>query len=151
MTTDFRVFQRHTSLAYPKNSWVTLQVKVFFYSFWKAFKFPLKCKFSSLSLSLSTIPCPCRTVTSRRRLTMRSGCVTGPANCWLPAPRKTRRWRQQRACRPAALASWLTCQSYRGWRKLRSCRRSHEGHQTQGQWTTGSRAKEKWPSQASKY
>lgn len=65
-------------------------------------------------LSTFMIPSPCRTATSRRRLTMRSGCVMEPASCWQPAPRGTRRWRQQRACRPAAHVSWPTCRSCRG-------------------------------------
>lgn len=55
----------------------------------------------------------CRTATSRRRLTMRSGCATGPASCWPPALRKTRPSRRRRTFRPAAPASWPTCQSCR--------------------------------------
>lgn len=105
---------------------------------------------SFFPLSPSTILCPCRTATSRRRLTMRSGCATGPASCWPPAPREIRHWRRRRACRPVALASWPTCRSCRGWRRPRSCRRSRGGRRMQGPWTTDSRAKGKWPSQARK-
>ena len=103
---------------------------------------------SLCSLSLSF--CARRTATSRRRSTMRFGCATGPVSCWPPAPRKTRRWRRRRACRPVALASWRTCRSCRGWRRPRSCRRSRGGRRTRGRWTTDSHAKEKWPSQASR-
>lgn len=105
---------------------------------------PLTFLFFLLSLSSSY-----RTVTSRRKSTMRSGCAMAPASCWLPAPRKTRHWRRQRVSRPAALASWPTCRSCRGWRRLKLCRRSRGGRRTRGRWTIVSPAKEKWPSQAS--
>lgn len=89
----------------------------------------------------------CRTATFRRRLIMRSECVMEPASCWLPAPKKTRLWKRQRVYRHAALVSWPTCQNCRGWRRLRSWRKSHADHQMQGRWTTGSHVKEKSPSQ----
>lgn len=90
-----------------------------------------------------------RTATSRRRSTMRSGCAMGLASCWLPAPRKTRPWKRPRTFRPAAPASWPTCQSCRGWRRPRSCKKWRAGRRTRGRWTTDCRAKEGWPSQAS--
>lgn len=94
-------------------------------------------------------PCSrlCRTATFRRRLIMRSECVMEPASCWLPAPKKTRLWKRQKVYRRAALVSWPTCQNCRGWRRLRSCRKSHADHQMQGRWTTGYHVKEKSPSQ----
>lgn len=91
-----------------------------------------------------------RTATSSRRSTMRSGCVTAPASCWPPAPRKTRPSKRRRTFRRAAPASWPTCQSCRGWRRPRSCKKWRGGRRTRGRWTIDYRAKEGWPSQASK-
>lgn len=91
-----------------------------------------------------------RTATSRRRSTTRSGCATGLASCWPPAPRKTRPSKPRRTFRPAAPASWPTCQSCREWRRPRSCKKWRGGRQTRGRWTIDCHAKEGWPSQASK-
>ena len=114
------------------------------------------CVFPTLTLRCSSVPPTFfpsfrrRTATSRRRSTMRSGCVTGRASCWPPAPRKTRPWRRPRTFRPAAPASWPICQSCREWRRPRSCKKWRGGRRTRARWTKGCRAKEGWPSQARK-